>query len=90
MFTILQRHNAALCIHDMIDDHPRRITADWIYLRFHGNRYSGSYAPETLKTQARWIKQQLGDGKDVFAYFNNDAEGHALRNAAELKQYVLA
>jgi uncharacterized protein YecE (DUF72 family) len=34
--------------------------------------------------------KQLGDGKDVFAYFNNDAEGHALRNAAELKQYVLA
>jgi uncharacterized protein YecE (DUF72 family) len=41
VFTILQRHNAALCIHDMIDDHPRRITADWIYLRFHGNRCSG-------------------------------------------------
>ncbi|HEY7221625.1 MAG TPA: DUF72 domain-containing protein, partial [Candidatus Binatia bacterium] len=90
VFKILERRNTALCIHDMIDDHPRRITADWIYLRFHGNRYSGSYAPETLKTQARWIKQQLGDGKDVFAYFNNDADGHAPRNAAELKHYVLA
>ena len=90
VFAILQRHNAALCIHDMIEDHPRRITADWIYLRFHGDQYSGSYAPQALKAQAHWIKQQLGDGKDVFAFFNNDAEGYAVRNAAELKQYVLA
>ena len=90
VFTILQRHNAALCIHDMISDHPRRITADWIYLRFHGDHYSGSYTPQALKTQAQWIKQQLRDGKDVYAYFNNDIGGHAVSNAAELKQYVLA
>ncbi len=89
VFTILQSHNAALCIHDMIDDHPRRMTADWVYLRFHGDHYTGSYTSQALKAQAKWIKQQLGDGKDVFAYFNNDAEGYAVRNAPELKQYVL-
>jgi uncharacterized protein YecE (DUF72 family) len=70
------------------DNHPRRATGDWIYLRFHGDRYSGSYDRQTLKSQARSIKQQLSDGRDVFAYFNNDAEGYALKNAAELKQYV--
>jgi uncharacterized protein YecE (DUF72 family) len=89
VFTILQSHNAALCIHDMIDDHPRRITSDWVYLRFHGDHYTGSYSSQALKAQAKWIKQQLGDGKDVFAYFNNDAEGYAVRNAAELKRYVI-
>ena len=89
VFTILQSHNAALCIHDMIDDHPRRITADWVYLRFHGDHYTGSYTSQALKAQAKWIKQQLGDGKDVFAYFNNDAEGYAFRNAGELNRYVL-
>jgi hypothetical protein len=25
----------------------------------------------------------------VFAYFNNDAEGFAVRNAADLKPYIL-
>ena len=90
MFTILQRHNAALCIHDMIDDHPRRSPPTGYICVFTAIAAAARYAPETLKTQARWIKQTLGDGKDVFAYFNNDAEGHALRNAAELKQYVLA
>lgn len=89
VFTILQSHKAALCIHDMIDDHPRRITADWIYLRFHGDHYSGSYTSQALKVQAKWIKQRLGDGKDIFAYFNNDAEGCAIRNAAELRRYVI-
>ena len=88
VFTILQHHNAALCIHDMIDDHPRRITADWVYLRFHGDHYSGSYTDDVLKAQAQWIKRQLGDGKDVFAYFNNDAQGYAVPNAIQLKRFV--
>ena len=90
VFAILRRHKAALCIHDMIEDHPRRITTDWVYLRFHGDHYSGSYTPGALKAQARWIKRQLGDGKDVFAYFNNDAQGYAVSNAIQLRQYVRA
>ncbi|HEX9265304.1 MAG TPA: DUF72 domain-containing protein [Candidatus Binatia bacterium] len=88
VFAILQHHNAALCIHDMIADHPRHITADWVYLRFHGDHYSGSYTPAMLKAQAQWIKERLGDSQDVFAYFNNDAQGYAVDNAKQLKQYV--
>ena len=89
IFAILRHHNAALCIHDMIENHPREITADWIYLRYHGHHYGGNYAPRVLKTQARWILDQLRDNKDVFAYFNNDVHGYAVPNAAALRQYVL-
>ena len=89
VFTILARHNAALCIHDMIDGHPRRITADWVYLRFHGDHYSGSYSSEKLRAEARWIRQQLGDGKDAFVYFNNDAQGYAVQNAADFRRYAM-
>ena len=88
VYSILQRHNAALCIHDLIEDHPRRITADWTYVRFHGDHYSSSYSRHSLQQQAQWIKRQLAEGKDVFAYFNNDAEGYAVQNAADLKRYV--
>ena len=88
VYSILQRHNAALCIHDMIEDHPRLITADWTYVRFHGDHYSGSYSQHSLQQHAQWIKQQLAEGKDVYAYFNNDAQGHAIHNAVELKHYV--
>lgn len=89
IFAILQSHNAALCIHDLIADHPRRITADWVYLRFHGDRYGGCYSHRFLGTQAAEIREFLRDRLDVFAYFNNDAEGFAARNAADLKRYIL-
>lgn len=88
IFAILQRYDAALCIHDMTDDHPRLLTANWTYLRFHGDSYKGSYSSQKLTAQAQWIKQQLANGKDVFAYFNNDAHGHAINNAVDLRRYV--
>jgi uncharacterized protein YecE (DUF72 family) len=33
-------------------------------------------------------QEQLASGKDVFVYFNNDAQGYAVRNAADLKRRV--
>ncbi|HWP58403.1 MAG TPA: DUF72 domain-containing protein [Candidatus Acidoferrales bacterium] len=87
-YELLKRYRAALCIHDMIDDHPRVITASWTYLRFHGVRYGGNYTAEALRRQARQIADYLNQGRDVFAYFNNDRDGHAVRNAADLKKFV--
>jgi uncharacterized protein YecE (DUF72 family) len=88
-FEILQRHQAALCIHDMIKNHPRVLTAGWTYLRWHGNRYAGTYSPQKLAGEAKWIRGQLAGGKDVFAYFNNDAQGYAVKNAIDLRRYIL-
>jgi uncharacterized protein YecE (DUF72 family) len=73
----------------MIADHPRRLTTDWTYLRFHGNRYTGAYTHQALSAWTGWIKDRLADGVDVYAYFNNDAEGHALEDARSLRRYVL-
>ncbi len=84
VFTLLREHNAALCIHDMIADHPRVVTADWVYLRFHGVDDTGNYSPRALDRIASAIRDHLTAGHDVFAYFNNDARGHAVRNAADL------
>jgi uncharacterized protein YecE (DUF72 family) len=88
VFAILERHRAALCIHDMIEDHPRTVTATWTYLRYHGEHYGGSYTPQRLAADARWIRNQLASGKDVYVYFNNDAQGYAVQNAADLKRQV--
>jgi uncharacterized protein YecE (DUF72 family) len=89
VYAILRAHNAALCLHDMIEDHPRLRTADWVYLRFHGVHYGGSYTHQALTAQARYIQQYLAAGLDVFAYFNNDAQGYAVQNAADLRRYVM-
>jgi uncharacterized protein YecE (DUF72 family) len=88
IYTLLRRHNAALCIHDLIPDHPHDITADWVYLRFHGVSHGGNYPPQVLTALAREIAQYLADGLDVFAYFNNDASGYAVRNAIALRRHL--
>ncbi len=85
---ILEAHGAALCIHDMLDRHPRRLTADWTYLRFHGRQYTGSYSSQYLTAEADRIAAMLRDGHDVYACFNNDEDAHAARNALTLKRLV--
>jgi uncharacterized protein YecE (DUF72 family) len=84
----LRHHHAALCIHDLIHGHPHHITTDWVYLRFHGANHGGSYPHQTLTAQARQIAQYVADGMDVFAYFNNDTYGYAVRDAIALRRYL--
>jgi uncharacterized protein YecE (DUF72 family) len=88
VFEVLQRHGAALCIHDLIPDHPRELTADWTYLRFHGDHYGGSYSTQFLSAEARRIAALLRGGHAVYAYFNNDRDACAVRNALDLRRYV--
>jgi uncharacterized protein YecE (DUF72 family) len=88
VYRILEQHRAALCIHDLLENHPRRITAGFTYLRFHGLAYGGSYSPQFLTAEARRIRGYLADGLEVYAYFNNDIGGHAVRNALDLERYL--
>jgi len=89
VFDLLRRHNAALCIHDLIADHPAEVTADWVYLRFHGaNQPEACYTDAALRKAARFVHRRLAEGLDVAAYFNNDVAGHAVANALRLRGYV--
>ena len=38
VYEVLARHRAALVVHDLLADHPFRLTTDWTYVRFHGPR----------------------------------------------------
>ena len=87
---LLRAYDAAL----VIADHPERpfqtqaLTAEWTYLRFHhGRRKDGSYTPSQLKTWAARIRgwQQRAD---VYAYFNDDWRGHAVREAIRLRELI--
>lgn len=89
VFATLARHGAALCIHDHIKDHPREITAKWVYLRYHGGATeTGSYGDAQLAREAEFIQGCRSRGLDVYAYFNNDQHGHAVRNARQLRKYA--
>jgi uncharacterized protein YecE (DUF72 family) len=89
VYDVLRRHGAALCIHDMLGDHPWTLTTDWTYVRFHGpdatrRKYVGEYGAAGLRTPARRLRKWLQEGVDVYAYFNNDWYGYAPRDAERL------
>jgi uncharacterized protein YecE (DUF72 family) len=89
IFDLLRHHNIGLCIYDMPDfSTPVMATSDFAYLRFHGNRrlYSSSYSDEELEVLAGKVRGLETDV--VYAYFNNDAEGFAVRNALTLKHLL--
>lgn len=89
--SVLADYRAALCLHDFSE---RRIpdwkTADFAYLRFHGPaaHYGGCYDREMLRRLARRIRRWRNEDRDVYCYFNNDAGGHAVRNALDLRDMV--
>ena len=88
IYALLAQYHVALCWHDMIEDHPQQITTKWTYFRFHGDHYHGSYSPQFLSAQARKIRRYQNGGLDVYAYFNNDEHGYAVKNALDLKRYL--
>lgn len=89
IYALLRQHNAALCIADS-PRYPRRdeVTADFVYIRFHGRTelFASKYTDAELAEEAKRIRRYLRDGLDVYAYFNNDALGHAVANARTLRR----
>jgi uncharacterized protein YecE (DUF72 family) len=60
-------------------------TADFVYARFHGtSSHHGAYDSSALEPWAGFLRGQADSGRDCYAYFNNDAGGHALADAARL------
>ncbi len=91
VYEVLRKHGAALCIHDLLAEHPWELTADWTYVRFHGpnattNAYQGRYGEEGLTKMADRLVSWLDEGKDVYAYFNNDDSGFAVQDARWLSE----
>ena len=91
VFELLRAHEAAL----VIGDHPERpfqpheITAGWTFVRFHyGSRgRNGNYSRAELETWRRRIAAWRSR-VEVFAYFNNDWQGYAPRNARWLDRHL--
>jgi uncharacterized protein YecE (DUF72 family) len=90
-FALLERHGAGFCVHDMPGSATPRISSGPIaYVRFHGGegKYWGRYSDEGLLGWTDWIVAEARSGKQVWAYFNNDLEGHAIQDALTLKAMV--
>jgi uncharacterized protein YecE (DUF72 family) len=89
VYALLSKRGVAL----VIGDNPERpfqtheLTADWTFVRFHyGHRgRGGNYSERELEQWRRRIAAWR-TRVDVYAYFNNDWEGYAVKNALWLRR----
>jgi uncharacterized protein YecE (DUF72 family) len=91
VYALLREHGVALAI----GDSPQRpwvaheLTTDWTLVRFHNGHRGrrGNYSETELQGWA----ERLGDWRrrvEIFAYFNNDWEGFAVRNGLRLRELL--
>jgi uncharacterized protein YecE (DUF72 family) len=90
VYDLLRAHDAALVIGDrpeVKEFQTHVFTTDWTFVRFHyGSRgRRGNYSESELEEWARRFEEWSRE-VDVLAYFNNDWEVFAVRNALWLKR----
>jgi uncharacterized protein YecE (DUF72 family) len=89
VYELLRTRNVALVIGDtpVRPFQAHELTADWTFIRFHqGTRGRRSnYSERELEDWAQRIEGWAANA-DVYAYFNNDREGFAVRNGLWLRR----
>jgi uncharacterized protein YecE (DUF72 family) len=88
VFALLERHGASFCAHDMPGlRSPDLAVGPVAYVRFHGGegKYWGRYPDERLLCWTDWMAAEARSGRTVWAYFNNDAQAHAVEDALTLQ-----
>lgn len=89
-FTALARaHGVAIVLADTAGRYPviREATAGFVYVRLHGDEelYTSGYTDESLDRWAAELGAHLGEGRDVYAYFDNDVKVRAPYDAMGLR-----
>jgi uncharacterized protein YecE (DUF72 family) len=66
----------------------RAVSTNLVYVRLHGHRrtYVSPYAAATLGRWAERCRAWLAEGRQVHVYFDNTAQGQALRDATRLRR----
>lgn len=91
LLSLLRIHNAGFCAFHMASwETPLEATTDFAYVRLHGSDsvYGGSYSPGDLAIWAGRLRDLPEDVREVFVYFNNDADAHAVENAKTLVEFI--
>lgn len=92
VFALLERHRAAYVVMSGANlPCVLRRTSNDVYVRLHGpdhdDLYGGSYSDDDLRWWADRIGEWESGGAQVWAYFNNDGDGNAVRNAWTLQGF---
>lgn len=87
VYGILSGKKMSVCRHDMEGSaSPDVSVGPLCYIRFHGTSgtYGGRYPDKVLKKWSDIIRKELDGKKEVYVYFNNDAEANAPKDAQRL------
>jgi uncharacterized protein YecE (DUF72 family) len=94
VYALLREHGVALVVGDrpeVKEFQAHAFTADWTFVRFHyGSRgRRGNYSEQELEEWAQRFESWRRE-VEIFAYFNNDWEAFAVRNALWLRRRLNA
>jgi uncharacterized protein YecE (DUF72 family) len=90
VYDALGRRGVALCVPVGGRVQPDLVsTASFTYIRMHaGAGEAGGFTERQLGPWAARVRALARSGKDVYVYFNNDREGHAVRDARRLREML--
>jgi uncharacterized protein YecE (DUF72 family) len=92
VYRLLEGYGVAFCIYELAGLlSPRRVTADFVYVRLHGptrKKYEGAYGTQRLSGWAGAFSTWARQGRDVYCYFDNDQAGYAAADAAHLNSML--
>ena len=95
VFDLLAQRGAALCLHDLLAGPPVD-PDDVVDVRAvprtrtrSQHKYHGRYGGRRLAPVAKRLRAWADEGTDVYAYFNNDYEGHAVEDARWLRERLV-
>lgn len=90
--TLMTKYGIGLVISQSGERFPysEMITAKNIYIRFHGPKqlYASSYSDVSLKGFAKKFKKWEKAGHEIWAFFNNDVFGYAIKDAKRLIKMI--
>lgn len=92
-YEVLDRHGAAhvWLSSSLTERHELVATGHAVYVRFHGlseDAYRHDYSREELVPWAERLRDVAASGRPAWAFFNNDYEGHAVRNGQLLVELL--
>jgi uncharacterized protein YecE (DUF72 family) len=86
-FNLLKSQNRALCVAETEEKTtPDVVTADFAYYRYR----KPSYTPDERQVMVGRIREHLGEGRNVFAYFKHEETPEGALYAVEMLREVTA
>jgi len=87
IFELLKKHGRALCVAETEERvTPDVVTADFCYYRYR----KPTYTAEERGAMVGRIREHLGQGRNVFAYFKHEETPEGVLYAAEILKEVIA